>query len=444
VSRLFYVSGDGQEVMPDLTAPNQLYKLPQPLIVGVPNAQCLEHPLTVQFNVTLGNGQVVKEGGAPGANSIKITTDAAGRASCDFYLDGKNRSQRVTATLLDANDNPVSLPIIFNANLSIASEVAYDPGACAGLSGQTTVQAALDQLADQRSLYKVSGDSQTLVSGGTLQPVLVRMANRCGPVALRADWISFNVLSGGGVVSATTINADGTAQCSWTLGAGQSTQELEAALQPAATPTAEPSRVVFTAQRAPAAQDRDEGIHVREVLITATNNVLLNDTEVNPSLLNKGLIVLLDGEVEQLAIRDKPTCFVTVEVPYPLTTADQDFWKMNPPNTLVGFQPLVLEAREQAAKNEIRWLPSTNVIDWLNDLLARVRKAFEVSRVLARLTLKGNVIWAAGDPKINLDGEAFGRLAAGRVDLDLHNGSGDGRRGGNFEMWFWLVPQPRP
>src|SRR5207244_1890416 len=49
VPRLFYVGGDGQEVMPDLSATSSYCKLPQPLVVGVANAQCLEQPLIVQF-----------------------------------------------------------------------------------------------------------------------------------------------------------------------------------------------------------------------------------------------------------------------------------------------------------------------------------------------------------------------------------------------------------
>ena len=45
------------------------------------------------------------------------------------------------------------------------------------------------------------------------------------------------------------------------------------------------------------------------------------------------------------------------------------------------------------------------------------------------------------DPRLYLDGEAFGiRDENGLTALDLREGSGDGRKGGDFEMWFWLVP----
>ncbi len=71
-------------------------------------------------------------------------------------------------------------------------------------------------------------------------------------------------------------------------------------------------------------------------------------------------------------------------------------------------------------------------------------------RVLAHLTLKGNFIWAANDPDCYLDGNAFdienpngepsgSTSSSGLIRTDLRFPSGDGRRGGDFEMWFWLI-----
>ena len=42
-------------------------------------------------------------------------------------------------------------------------------------------------------------------------------------------------------------------------------------------------------------------------------------------------------------------------------------------------------------------------------------------------------------PKVYLDGETFGMPADGRVDARLP--SGNGRAGGDFDMWFWLLRQ---
>jgi hypothetical protein len=57
--------------------------------------------------------------------------------------------------------------------------------------------------------------------------------------------------------------------------------------------------------------------------------------------------------------------------------------------------------------------------------------------------LKGNFIWSQDDPDLFLDGETFGTPRGDgttalrpRPDGML---SGENRRGGDFEMWFWLV-----
>ena len=444
--RIFYVGGDGQEVMPfDPADPAKtIFKLPRSLVVGVANEHCAARALKVRFAVeSPGTGRgVTAVGGLPAsvADHQDIDVDAEGLASCDFYLDKAAYSQRASAQLLDETGNPVGLPIYFNATLSVATQVAYDPGKCAGLNGQGTVQMAIDRLADQLSLYKVSGDAQTLLPGATLAPVRVLAANRCGAVPLQDGWVSFNVVSGGGSVSPVTLDADGTAECLWTLGSGQSTQELEAVLQAAAGPAAEPKRVVFTAQRAAAAGGQDKGIHI--VGISVAGSPLLNDSDVALAQLGKGLIVILDQAVEVASIRGKPTCFLTAEIPFPLSSTDQSFWDMK---TLVGFEPLVLQADVVAKEKQILWQAPANVLQWLNLMLTRVQQAFQLPHVLMRLTLKGNFIWAAGDPKVALDGEVFGRPGpGGQIDINLDQGSGDGRRGGDFEMWFWLKLDTAP
>jgi trimeric autotransporter adhesin len=69
------------------------------------------------------------------------------------------------------------------------------------------------------------------------------------------------------------------------------------------------------------------------------------------------------------------------------------------------------------------------------------------SRLLTRLTLKGNLIWGLNDATTFLDGEAFGIV---RNDPDgAHIGlrlppSGNGKRGGDFELFFWLTLAVRP
>jgi hypothetical protein len=253
VPRLFYVSGDGQEVMPAPPSSNNLYKLPNPLIVGVANAHCLKQPAMVHFYVSAGGGLVAPQGGVP-ASFAKIPTDAAGLAHCDFYLDGAaGHSQQVTAILLDANGNPVWMtPLIFNANLSIAREVAYDPGEdCAALQGQRTVQDAIARLASLARLEAVGGDGQDAEPGAVLaNPIQVLVTSSCGPVA--GATVNFDKGGNQGIVTPPSVitGADGLATCHWKPDPDPAlpTQELTVTLVlPNNIPISQPATLRFTA-----------------------------------------------------------------------------------------------------------------------------------------------------------------------------------------------------
>jgi hypothetical protein len=57
------------------------------------------------------------------------------------------------------------------------------------------------------------------------------------------------------------------------------------------------------------------------------------------------------------------------------------------------------------------------------------------------LTIKGNFVWAGASPDVYLDGDSFGVRTAGAGTTDIRFPTGNGRRGGDFEMWFWLSQQ---
>jgi hypothetical protein len=261
IPRMFYVSGDGQEVMPDQTTVDGHWKLPQPLIVGVANPHCLDRTWKVRFTVMAASGGlVVASGGAPAAATVDIVVDSAGLASCDFHLDPTHVSQRVMATLLDASNQPVSLPIIFNANLSIASQVAYDPGSCAGLQGQKTVQAAIARLASVAHLEMRGGDGQDVDAGAACdKPLVVSVSSKCGMVAnasvkfeAEGTGVVASSAAGLGAAVASVIiqtDANGLASCFWKPGSTPLVQQVKATLT--ATPTIihfeQPDYVQFTA-----------------------------------------------------------------------------------------------------------------------------------------------------------------------------------------------------
>jgi photosystem II stability/assembly factor-like uncharacterized protein len=131
VSHLFYVSGDGQEVMPEVDA--ETVTLPRDLQVGVANRP----GAIVRFEIVQDGeetGKAALSSGEQSAARIEVPTDDDGIASCTWRLGStlhpQRRVQQVEAVLLDGAGAPLPLPVRFTARLSLASQVAYDPGPC--------------------------------------------------------------------------------------------------------------------------------------------------------------------------------------------------------------------------------------------------------------------------------------------------------------------------
>ncbi|HET7537598.1 MAG TPA: DUF6519 domain-containing protein [Candidatus Didemnitutus sp.] len=490
VPRLFYGGGDGQEVMPTTAAGP--YKLPQPLVVGLGNGQCLENPAWVLFKVTIGNGQVGPFGAAASGNTVKIQVGADGMARCDFWLEGAHWTQQVTATLLDAQSQPVSLPIIFTANLSIASQVAYNPGDCAQLKDQHTVQDAIARLANVVRLQAVGGDGQDGAPDEVLPLSLrVSVASDCGPV--REAEVVFKIRSSDGSLGATKAAAQtstsgsisvgtdpkGVAQCWWKLGTKESVQEVEVELKKSSgDAVSEPIRLNFTANLRVEAPT-DARVRIDDVLLLGANKSLPNDETITFALLAKGLRVICDGPIDPATVDDdrgdprkpvergQPTCILTLELPYPLFSQELQDLGAKEPVSHVGYRSVILRTSVSSTTvaapklRRAKQVPKPKVSDsdgaidiLLPEATARfVARVLELvqddyfalypRRLLLRLTLKGNFIWTKSNirsakldsPFAYLDGEA---LRSPRSPTRLTLPSGDGRSGGDFEMWFWL------
>ncbi len=164
--------------------------------------------------------------------------------------------------------------------------------------------------------------------------------------------------------------------------------------------------------------------------------MLGNYTEVAVHELAEGLRIACDMGVDSYTVEEKPTCYVTLYMPFPFNSADRELWG----EEVLGFQPLILAADVSSDGPIIYWNPTGAAKPWLEQsrLLELMKEMGYGDRVLASLTLKGNFIWTEEDHSLYLDGEAFGvKEDPDRSNLDLP--SGNGRRGGDFEMWFWLV-----
>jgi hypothetical protein len=150
-------------------------------------------------------------------------------------------------------------------------------------------------------------------------------------------------------------------------------------------------------------------------------------------MLAGGIVIVCDDATDPDTIRNRPTCFVTLEMPisYPVTY----------------YFPQVLGAdavvNDKIDGKTIQWVARDATISNLRRTLGMLGAQPTTKRVLARLTLKGNFIWSANDPDRFLDGEAFGLRRKSSdpgspTELRLPQ-SGDRRRGGDFEMWFYLT-----
>jgi hypothetical protein len=217
-------------------------------------------------------------------------------------------------------------------------------------------------------------------------------------------------------------------------------------------------------------------IHVNDVRILSPDQELLNDSEVSMTQVANefGINTILDTAVDPVSAQPT-TCFVTVDLPYPLkdvvavlignnaAEAAKDLHSVINRAVLttgsggglnklpvLGFQPLILPGKVTATAtttgtsttNQISWTPSDKQVTEFLAILLEVMPALQpTSRLLTHLTLKGDYIWGLADPTKHLDGNVFGikETSGTATSIGLQYPSGDGIRGGDFEMWFYLV-----
>jgi hypothetical protein len=171
-------------------------------------------------------------------------------------------------------------------------------------------------------------------------------------------------------------------------------------------------------------------IHITNIL--SGSNQLQNDSQITVQALAGGITIVCDTAIDSAIISQLgthtsncPTCFVTADLPIPTS----------PPSG--GFNPFILSASVSVAANTINWIPTPTAINALLNQLSPGGLP-----LLARLTLKGNFIWAHDDPNVYLDGGGLGMASSANAQISLQLPSGDGRRSADFDMWFWLISQP--
>ena len=464
LTSLFYVGGDGQEVMPDTSDLTKQLPLAEPIEVGVANGEWPVAGATVHFEVTTGNGSL---SGVDGSGNVE--TDPDGIAGAAWSLDSTTAVQRAEATLLDANGNAVGLPVRFTANLSQASDVAYDPGACANLASDRTVQAAVTRLSELAGIRYVSGDGQSVMPGVALEPLRVAVWSPCGPV--EGAKVSFAVTAGNGTLQGgaqstadVSTGADGLATCTWALDGSTASQQVTATLTDAGEQTiVAPAMVTFTANLSVAGQvgydpsqcnnlagattvqeaidilcqaggGAEPGIGIKIVELVS-GGTLLNDHAISGQQLVGGVRVLCGGSLDPASVNGKPVCIVTVDVPFPLEPSEIQFWDPG----LIGYQPLVLAGTvSRPTSSSMVWTPSARAATFLTTIVPRAQHAGIEPPVPVHFTVKGNFVWGVDQHGqfLYVDGDGFGVTAG--AETHVRFSTGDGRRGGDLEMWFFL------
>lgn len=186
---------------------------------------------------------------------------------------------------------------------------------------------------------------------------------------------------------------------------------------------------------APLTELIDPGIRITKVATAAATGVggadLVNDTDVTVARVVAGIEVTCDGPVSPPMI-SRPTCYATIETP----TAALSNTSTAPPQ---AYQQLTLAANVGANGNVISWRPTQPAANFLQQLPAAPAGD---RGYLMRLILEGNYITST-NPDLYLDGDAFGVRAPNAPNTSLRLPTGDRRRGGRFQTWFWLTPAVR-
>ncbi|MBJ6762757.1 hypothetical protein JGU66_18490 [Myxococcaceae bacterium JPH2] len=450
---LSYVGGDAQEAMP-----GQMLLLP--LRVGVARHQQPVGDATVRFTTQNGELSLNRESGW--SQDVVATTGTVdprlGIAQVYWRPDGgpDARTTQEAVARLEVDGEGVHLPVRFSAHLNRAVAVAYEPSGCTTLRNVATVQEALDTLCRARSLGYVGGDGQQGARGQFL-PSPLEVSVVTGETPLVGAMVRFRIVDGiggdailrrvddprvSGVVVDVPTDGQGIAHVSWKLDGQTATQRVEAVLLETTGGTTAVPPLHFTAGFAEV-----PGEPALRVVDLSWGNPQMG-TLAN----NGGYTYWLDGLLPGIRLtcndllqefESLPPFVVTmqVEVPFPITSQDTSYFRglwtnygLGSMPAVIGYQPFTLIGNVRTQGNTITWAPPRVTADWLAVLTGQAW----YNGVRMRLTVKGGFIRSRDGSRV-LDGEVLSRSNAEPWAIALPN-SGDGRRGGDFELFFYLFP----
>jgi hypothetical protein len=388
-------------------------------------------------------------------DGVEIKFEAGQYRTGDYWLIPARTANADVEWPRDTAGDPIPQPKhgIYHHTCSLAL-LKFDTAT--KLSVQEDCRPFFPPLTDLTCLYYVGGDGQAGTSGQTLpKPLKVGVANGNHPLPNAS--VEFAILRDDDIeVSTSTVLTDtsGIAQFSWKLGEAN---ELRVRAQLKISNKNVHLPIIFSAQLGKG--DAEEpGFHVTDIKFLPPypdGTQFRNDTEFSADILAGGIAITCDENVNvrPLSVRSRftsdsgaqvsPTVFVTLDLPYPFNRADRELWG----NPVIAYQPLILSSNVSSDGNVIYWAPEMDTKAWLTGLLFRaMQRPKRGQSILAHLTLKGNFIWSEDSPDLYLDGEVLGvedSVPDSRPSIAAKLPSGDKRRGGDLEMWFWLVAPPQ-
>ena len=444
MTRFYYVSGTGQQMTPD--KPGTRQPLPQPLQVGVANGQWPVQGARIRFEIderTCDAGKALLCGPGVSGQIIDVETTRSGIAACLWEPDPSpgRRSQRVEATLLTPGGRPFegSNGIAFHANIAPNLKLRYLSG-----DGQEAEPGAFVPCALRVGVEDEQGRPVPDI-GVTFE---LTCKHDCVSSVDSADTCTLKTCDGvtGRSIPVKT-NENGIARIHWRLGTKEdlchtvSVYFADSALRLGPSKDEEDLQVRFHAipRFASTPEPEEEGIRVEKIVVGAGGGIpLRNDSPIDVRDFRGGIGVHCSAELAPAAIR-QATCFVTLELPYPMS---------NEPR--IGFQSIILDGKLDTEGKTLTWAPAAATRRWLGRTLpALLSEMRTTNRILAHLTIRGSFVWSdaidsEGKPLRYLDGDLFGAEEMHLHTIDARFPSGDGHRGGNLELWFWLTFQAVP
>jgi hypothetical protein len=239
-----YAGGDGQEAIAGK-------ELPVPFRVRVTRGSYPVELAGVKFAIAAGNGSLRDAKGKTGPE-LEIPTDLKGIATCYCSPEA---NVTIEAKLIKPTPIDQS-PIWFNAGVSTAEQVAYEPTeGCRQLHGVKNVKEAIEGLCSQVSFAYAGGDGQEAIPGIKLPaPFQVRVSR--GPYPVEGATVNFKIEEEKGELRDAnnktgqelkiSTDAEGIAACYCTLnGTLKENVRIEAKLITPAPSSTDPSHTIW-------------------------------------------------------------------------------------------------------------------------------------------------------------------------------------------------------